>query len=141
MAVFLYTPSVKAHPGRTAADGCHYCRTNCDSWGVPWDERHCHGGYTAPPAYIVPTASPTPKPLPTSTPSPTPTSTPAPTLTPTLIPEDSIPTPEAKSTVLGVNEANTVSDGGMMGILALLTGLVFVFWRAIKQKWPFHSKV
>ena len=32
-----------AHPGRTAADGCHYCRTNCDSWGVPWNERHCHG--------------------------------------------------------------------------------------------------
>lgn len=22
-----------AHPGRTAADGCHYCRTNCDKWG------------------------------------------------------------------------------------------------------------
>ena len=32
-----------AHPGRTAADGCHYCRTNCDTWGVPWNERHCHG--------------------------------------------------------------------------------------------------
>lgn len=34
-----------AHPGNTAADGCHYCRTNCDKWGVEWDERHCHGGY------------------------------------------------------------------------------------------------
>jgi len=32
-----------AHPGRTASDGCHYCRTNCGSWGVPWNERHCHG--------------------------------------------------------------------------------------------------
>ena len=32
-----------AHPGRTASDGCHYCRTNCSSWGVPWNERHCHG--------------------------------------------------------------------------------------------------
>jgi len=31
-----------AHPGRTASDGCHYCRTNCSSWGVPWGERHCH---------------------------------------------------------------------------------------------------
>ena len=31
-----------AHPGRTASDGCHYCRTNCDKWGVPWGERHCH---------------------------------------------------------------------------------------------------
>jgi len=34
---------VSAHPGRTASDGCHYCRTNCGSWGVPWNERHCHG--------------------------------------------------------------------------------------------------
>ncbi len=33
-----------AHPGNTAADGCHYCRTNCSSWGVGWNVRHCHGG-------------------------------------------------------------------------------------------------
>ena len=32
-----------AHPGRTAADGCHYCRTNCDKWGEVADARHCHG--------------------------------------------------------------------------------------------------
>ncbi len=32
-----------SHPGRTAADGCHYCRTRCDYWGVPWNQRHCHG--------------------------------------------------------------------------------------------------
>lgn len=31
-----------AHPGRTASDGCHYCRTNCASWGVPAGQRHCH---------------------------------------------------------------------------------------------------
>lgn len=37
-----------AHPGNTASDGCHYCRTNCDRWGVPWNARHCHGGYSAP---------------------------------------------------------------------------------------------
>ena len=39
-----------AHPGRTASDGCHYCRTNCDKWGVAWNQRHCHGGslYTPP---------------------------------------------------------------------------------------------
>ena len=28
-----------AHPGRTAADGCHYCRTNCARWGVPATSR------------------------------------------------------------------------------------------------------
>lgn len=31
-----------AHPGRTASDGCHYCRTNCEKWGVPKNQRHCH---------------------------------------------------------------------------------------------------
>jgi hypothetical protein len=47
--VFLFIASpIEAHPGRTAADGCHYCRTNCDAYGVPWNERHCHGGASAP---------------------------------------------------------------------------------------------
>ena len=31
-----------AHPGRTAADGCHYCRINCDKWGEVAGARHCH---------------------------------------------------------------------------------------------------
>ena len=31
-----------AHPGNTAADGCHYCRTNCAKWGEVYGERHCH---------------------------------------------------------------------------------------------------
>lgn len=42
--IFMYPKNSYAHPGRTAADGCHYCRTNCDRWGVAWNERHCHGG-------------------------------------------------------------------------------------------------
>lgn len=77
----LFFPSfILAHPGRTAADGCHYCRTNCDSWGVTWDERHCHGGsvqgiqeqpiyslptntpYIFPTNVFIPTKTPTPKP-------------------------------------------------------------------------------
>ena len=37
-----------AHPGRTAADGCHFCRTNCDRWNVEANERHCHGGGSSP---------------------------------------------------------------------------------------------
>ncbi len=45
---FFLPISVEAHPGRTASDGCHYCRTNCDKWGEVWGERHCHGGYVAP---------------------------------------------------------------------------------------------
>lgn len=50
LLVFLARP-VFSHPGNTASDGCHYCRTNCDYWGVPWYQRHCHGGDIAP---IVP---------------------------------------------------------------------------------------
>jgi hypothetical protein len=57
LAVFLSSGAVFAHPGRTAADGCHYCRTNCDKWGVAWNQRHCHGG----------SATPAPKPTPVPT--------------------------------------------------------------------------
>lgn len=39
----LFIFDVFAHPGRTAADDCHYCRTNCSSWGYVTDTRHCHG--------------------------------------------------------------------------------------------------
>ncbi|MBT4937131.1 hypothetical protein HON22_04390 [Candidatus Peregrinibacteria bacterium] len=46
--LFLFTLQAQAHPGRTAGDGCHYCRTNCSKWGVEWDERHCHGSYSKP---------------------------------------------------------------------------------------------
>lgn len=92
IAVILLLTSISsasAHPGRTASDGCHYCRTNCDSWGVPWNERHCHGGYTAPvvvPKTYTPTNTPVPPtatPYPTSTPIPT--NTPIPTSTPTSV--------------------------------------------------------
>jgi|GEM_PF-2065202 len=60
--LFILAISTSAHPGRTAADGCHYCRTNCDSWGVPWNQRHCHGGsqYTPPPTYNPPVYIPPP---------------------------------------------------------------------------------
>lgn len=35
---------VDAHPGRTDANGCHTCRTNCAKWGLAQGEYHCHGG-------------------------------------------------------------------------------------------------
>lgn len=98
--LFIFSSSIFAHPGRTAADGCHYCRTRCDYWGVPWNQRHCHGGGT--------TTTNTPIPWPTWTPvpiyTPVPTNTPAPTNTPTptLI---SIPTPIPTKSVLGVSKS------------------------------------
>jgi hypothetical protein len=63
--LFVASPAL-AHPGNTAADGCHYCRTNCSSWGVPWNTRHCHRRYSySPPvyssyAYQEPSPTPTP---------------------------------------------------------------------------------
>lgn len=90
--LLLSSQAAFAHPGRTASDGCHYCRTNCDKWGVEWDVRHCHGGST-------------PNPTPTTTTKPT--STYSPTLTPKVItatPTKSInstPTSETKPEVLG----------------------------------------
>ena len=48
LVLLLVAAEVAAHPGRTASDGCHYCRTNCSRWGVPADKRHCHGGGTSP---------------------------------------------------------------------------------------------
>lgn len=90
-----------AHPGRTASDGCHYCRTNCDSWGVAWNERHCHNGGVAQPIQVAPTtvqeftsaATPTLIP-PTRTPA-----TPRPTRVPTRRPTK-IPTPNPTATVI-----------------------------------------
>lgn len=45
----LVASAVNAHPGRTASDGCHYCRTNCAYWGEAAGARHCHGGYNQEP--------------------------------------------------------------------------------------------
>ena len=52
--VLLLVAEVAAHPGRTAADGCHFCRTNCDRWNVEADKRHCHGGGSSPTATTQP---------------------------------------------------------------------------------------
>ena len=42
---FLYTiVPAYAHFGGVAGDGCHYCRVNCDQYGVAYGERHCHPG-------------------------------------------------------------------------------------------------
>ena len=42
LVVALTAGPAWAHPGNVAADGCHYCRTNCAKWGEVEGERHCH---------------------------------------------------------------------------------------------------
>jgi hypothetical protein len=93
--LFIISPvSVFAHPGKTDSDGCHYCRTNCDKWGVPRNERHCHNGGTIKKATVqpktptrVPTKIPRPTKVPTQKPTPTlvPSNTPSITIIPTKI--------------------------------------------------------
>jgi hypothetical protein len=124
LTIILLAPStINAHPGRTDSAGCHTCRTNCPSWGLQYDEYHCHnGGSTggsAPaetvveaPVYIAPTIKiiyPTRKPLPSATLIPTeePTSTPIP---PTEIPPTQVITNPPEAEVLGeTNEADSSS--------------------------------
>lgn len=65
---FVVPSIVSAHPGRTASDGKHYCRTNCASWGETYGTRHSHGGsssssfdfssYTSPSTYTSPSYTP-----------------------------------------------------------------------------------
>jgi len=151
LTLAVRTSPVFAHPGRTAADGCHYCRTNCDKWGVPWNVRHCHGG-TAPtlPLKTEPTPTPTRKPTPTPTPKPktslTPTSTPIPTLSPTPTPE-----PEVKSETTQLSSPPTAGAGTQtkeastsdallgLGILAVLGGGAFWLIRSLWRKFKLRK--
>ena len=48
LVLALTASAAFAHPGGLAADGCHYCRTNCAAWGVEQDARHCHEDAAAP---------------------------------------------------------------------------------------------
>lgn len=47
IAVIVLIPTkVLAHPGRLDSSGCHTCRINCPSWGLEYEEYHCHSGNT-----------------------------------------------------------------------------------------------
>jgi len=61
VTLLLIPISVFGHPGRTASDGCHYCRTNCAKWGEVANARHCHGGGSVPVPkvdYVTPVSVP-----------------------------------------------------------------------------------
>ncbi|HUW71898.1 MAG TPA: YHYH domain-containing protein [Candidatus Humimicrobiaceae bacterium] len=38
----IFPITIFAHPGRTDANGCHTCRTNCEKWRLSYGEYHCH---------------------------------------------------------------------------------------------------
>jgi hypothetical protein len=126
LSIFIFVPTVYAHPGRTDANGGHTCRTNCASWGLATGEYHTHGGgsstgstggsYTAPVQEVVepvrqvimiPTNTSTPIYIPTKIPTkiPTriPTKTPIPTPTSKLsATPTNAPTPTIKPAITGI---------------------------------------
>lgn len=133
--LFFFVPSiVSAHPGRTASDGCHYCRTNCAKWGEVEGARHCHNGGT-----VTTTIKPsTPKPdiatLKPSTPKPTIAPTEAPTNTPEVLSistEASQPTATPKVEVQGSTASNITSGLLPLGLL-ILFGPKILKWLARK---------
>ena len=99
--LFTFPTSILAHPGRTASDGCHYCRTNCDEWGVPWNERHCHGGGSIP-------AEPNP-----AAPALKPASTQKPYVAPLVPVSEPTRKPTSKPVVIPtpIQKCSAVSDG------------------------------
>ena len=60
-AVFLLCSieTVFAHPGRTDSNGGHYCRTNCPSWNLSYDEYHFHDSTKPLPVVNEPSTSKT----------------------------------------------------------------------------------
>lgn len=99
LAICLLTfPTIaNAHPGRTDSNGGHYCRTNCDDWGVPWNEWHSHN---AP----APTPEPEPAPTPAPTPEPEPAPEPAPAPVAQPVQQSSEPAPPVEEPQAEVQE-------------------------------------
>ena len=82
-----FSREVAAHPGGTAGDGCHFCRTNCAKYGEVQDQRHCHNAKSSP-APVKFSAPPPPPKTPRTTVFPT--AVPPTTVPPTTVPPDTI---------------------------------------------------
>ncbi|MCX6810076.1 MAG: thermonuclease family protein [Candidatus Berkelbacteria bacterium] len=78
--VLFFSTTVYAHPGRTDANGCHTCKTNCtEKYGLQYGEYHCHNSGSTSSDSSGSGSSET-KSTPKTTPKP---STPTPASTPT----------------------------------------------------------
>ncbi|NQX45364.1 MBL fold metallo-hydrolase [Paenibacillus tritici] len=75
LVLILLPVIAEAHPGRTDANGGHYCRTNCAKWGLENGEYHYHNGGGSKPA---PAATKKPAVKATTKPTSKPAATPAP---------------------------------------------------------------
>jgi hypothetical protein len=140
LVIFLLlfgAPKIYAHPGNTAADGCHYCRTNCAKWGEVEGARHCHGGGSAPaPVYI---STPVPTPVPTLKPTALPIkATAVPIINPTNTPQvksASTKAPQASSITESEEEASAADALLGFGILGAMIGVPIWGLRKAVRKW------
>ena len=82
LILFFLPIIVFAHPGGRDSNGCHVCRTNCERYGLAYNEFHCHATATATPPTII-------SPSPVIKPSPAPEAVLSPTLTADFIPPTS----------------------------------------------------
>jgi len=42
LSIMVLSTQLLSHSGKTAIDGCHYCRSNCEKYGLKINERHAH---------------------------------------------------------------------------------------------------
>lgn len=137
-------PSVYAHPGNTASDGCHYCRTNCAKWGEVEDARHCHGGTTTTTTtntYVAPLPSPSPQvvryspsPTPTKKPSPSPILPPSPVASVEPVVNFVPQVESASETKVNVKESEEVeplTGGETAMVLGVLGGISFGAYKVV----------
>ena len=132
LSTLVLGPPVYAHPGNTASDGCHYCRTNCDKWGEAWDERHCHSGGAQLPPITTKKSTPLPTKMIASSPTPSPSSNTAPVLSPTPdsegevlgVTKESSPTPTNEPANVPVTIPANSEDSGLGVIIITLAALV-----------------
>src|SRR3989338_7954036 len=118
-SVLLFFPLLStAHPGKTDSEGCHGCRTNCDKYGILYNERHCHssGSASAAPEAVTPIPISSPLPSYIATPSPILTLNPGPIhsqinmLTPSAIPVTQTPiTTVSPILIMSISEPNKES--------------------------------
>lgn len=127
--IFLSFKITFAHPGRTASDGCHYCRTNCAKWGEIEGVRHCHNGGTTTNTDVAPVATQkpsTPKPviatIKPSTPKPTEASTSTPTIEPEVL--DVSDTTEAIASPIVIQAPTPTIEPLVEGTTTKKSGLV-----------------
>lgn len=158
--IFFVVQPVSADPGKTDEDGCHFCKANCEKYGLTYGVYHCHEEAVKKPnpnSQKIPGRSlpPEQEPLPATsnpanigstkdpetsvTPEPIANSEPAPTTPADTLETQDSPLPD----VLGMedtsfndqeNQTPEPSRGAGLGIYSVLISLGYGGFRLIKRR-------